>query len=390
VVVFYLPLHFSNLQVPHPLKTPQDYLGLLGQVELMSLVIANAMIIIKTQVEVRFIGRSVKQKICGGSIPLVMLLQQLIAARALKVKFNQKEEVISPFFLFVMFFKTLQKKAIFLALFLNTLCCYSQHLVTILVVDEFKQPIEHCQLTSKNLVAYTNAQGNVNLELELNDSVYIRSFGYKDTTVLFTSWPKKITIPLKAKNYVLDELTLFPSTERSKKITIAKKNKLFQRESSDIRLVAFKEVEVRIDSILIIVKETMKEGAAFRGVIYKGSHEIFFGPIVVLPNEYAGEFTLPMSYYLTHQDSIYIGIEFINVLEIDPKNRNGAHYRINKKGLFSTKNNGATLAGSKKKKRSEEWISVTYRRNKKTVRAVSSSSVFFAAPYMEIYFTEAR
>jgi hypothetical protein len=289
----------------------------------------------------------------------------------------------------LLFLKYLNKKAIFLVIFLNTALCYSQHLVTIFVVDEFEQPIEYCQLSSNNSVAYTNANGSVIIELEHNDSVSFKSFGFKDTTVVLQNWPETIAISLLANNHVLDELTLFPTAEKSKKVTVAKKNKLFQREPSDIRLVGFNENRVRIDSILIVVRETAKQGAAFRGVIYEGDQEKFAGPIVVLPEAYVGELVLPISFYLGQQDSVFIGIEFINVIEVDPKSRDGAHYSINKKGLFSNKNNGATLAGSKKKKRSEEWISVTYVRNKKTVLPVSHST-FFAAPYMEIYFTPGK
>jgi hypothetical protein len=289
---------------------------------------------------------------------------------------------MNKFFFDVNFFKAFA--------FLHLLVCgfnaNSQNITTIIVNDRNHNPIEYCRVITSNNRVYTDNLGRAEIITHPNDSIYLSQYGYQDTIIKLENWPSSKTVVLTETIDTLYEITVSSEAGTTKKISFGGKNKLIQREPSDIRLVAFKERNARIDSLRIIVRDISKDGAAFRAVVYDKERELYAGPVLAVSDTQIGLLTLPLSFHIANSDSIYVGIEFINTLINDPMGKKTAYYRTDKKGLFSDYNNGATLAGTKKKRKNEDWIAVTHLNYQKTIRHIPDS-IFFAAPYMEIYFT---
>lgn len=160
-----------------------------------------------------------------------------------------------------------------------------------------------------------------------------------------------------------------------------------QREPSEIRLVQIYSKNKFIDSLRVLVHETFLEGAALRAIVYNESQEFLLGPVVPIPKGFKGFISLPVFGWLGGNDSLFVGIEFINTHAIDPKNRRSTTFSSRPNGVFTPNSNGITLKATKKTKKNQLWVYGHYINGKLITSNKPFYGIYFAAPYMEIYFT---
>lgn len=246
-------------------------------------------------------------------------------------------------------------------------------------------PIPYARVILPQATVYTSEIGEVNLSLAVGDSFSITAFGFADTTMLYNKEADYLTLTLWPKPDTLRAVNL--SSNKSEPIKVGGKIKLLQREPSEIRLVQVSTKNRFIDSLRVLVHETFMDGAALRAVVYDGTEEFLLGPVVPIPNGFKGVVTLPISRWVGGKDSLLVGLEFINTNYLNPKHRRPGTFSSRSNGIFTPNSNGITLKATKKTNKNQLWVYVYYLNGKLQITDKAHYGKFFAAPYMEIYFT---